>query len=116
MQRWTGHNNFQSNAEKVRTLMDSHFIPYTEAPPEIFINAVENDHGVFVLGSLDSTQELWSAPTMAFVEQSKPVPPKVQPTVSLVNTKHDNEDINTYLVSDNSVSTLTVACAVLLLT
>ena len=47
IQKWKGKNDFQTNKAKVRSLMEAKFIPYTDAPPAVFVNAVNDSHDVF---------------------------------------------------------------------
>ena len=51
--RWKGRNTYQKNRSYVRSLQENHFIPYNRAPPEIFLDAVDDDHDVFILDLLE---------------------------------------------------------------
>ena len=45
--KWKGRNSYQKNRSYVRALQDNLFIPYDSAPPDIFLNVVDDDHDVF---------------------------------------------------------------------
>ena len=48
MTKWKGRNDYKTNKAKVRTLMDTHFIPYSDAPPAVFVDTVDDEHELFV--------------------------------------------------------------------
>ena len=48
MRKWRRKNNVGTNEAKVRSLMSAKFILYTDAPPEVFVEAVDDNQDVFV--------------------------------------------------------------------
>ena len=59
-QYFTGRNTFHKNKAYVRALIDSGFIPYPVAPPEMLIDLVDDEHNIFepdLLGEPDTITE-----------------------------------------------------------
>ena len=52
MAQWRGRHDYRANKAKVRTLMANHFIPYIQATPSVFVEAVDNNHEVFVTNNV----------------------------------------------------------------
>lgn len=46
--KWKGKHTYQKNRSHVRALQENNFIPYDRAPPDIFLDVVDEDHDVFV--------------------------------------------------------------------
>ena len=42
-----GRNYFENNRSFIRTLMDNGFIPYQEAPPDLLVDIVDDEHTIF---------------------------------------------------------------------
>ena len=42
-----GKNSYQDNYNTVRSLQDAHFIPYGEAPSDLFLDVVDDDPNIF---------------------------------------------------------------------
>ena len=73
-QYFTGRNSFHNNKAYVHALIDSGFIPYPAAPPEVMINFVDNKHNIFepdLLGELDTITKdsFQTAPTLWLTTQ-----------------------------------------------
>ena len=47
IRNWKGKNNFKTNEARVRSLMEAKFIPYSDAPPSVFVSAVDDSPDIF---------------------------------------------------------------------
>ena len=49
-----GKHSFQKNKSYARALQDANFIPYGDAPSDIFVDVVDDDHTIFAADLLDN--------------------------------------------------------------